>query len=253
MLLTRSKTSSALNKHNDLLRTTTTQEEEEPVECSGPSSSETIESSHLEAMDTTRKIYEKVMAEVRKCHTRMKVNDSQRDVMEERLGTVFISMQDSKAGKENVELCIDAGTIRNVTRYINHSCQPNLFVQCVFSAHHDITRARLILFAADNIQSLKAIDDHLHLSMVSCKEWLQKGALVEHCFTGATPVLEAVMFECIPKIRPRTSSTVSPQIQKYASQRKYVRDVLRALKSTHNAHIVLPRAAAWRWTILQIL
>nr|GFC61144.1 hypothetical protein [Tanacetum cinerariifolium] len=24
--------------------------------------------------------------------------------------------------------------------------------------------------------------------MVSCKEWLQKGALVEHCFTGATPV-----------------------------------------------------------------
>nr|GEW81742.1 hypothetical protein [Tanacetum cinerariifolium] len=44
-------------------------------ECSGPSSSETIESSHLEAMDTTRKIYEKVMAEVRKCHTRMKVAD----------------------------------------------------------------------------------------------------------------------------------------------------------------------------------
>nr|GFC18779.1 protein root hair defective 3 [Tanacetum cinerariifolium] len=37
-----------------------------------------------------------------------------------------------------------------------------------------------------------------------------KGALVEHCFTGSTPVLEAVMFECIPKIRPRTSSTVSP-------------------------------------------
>nr|GFC12713.1 histone-lysine N-methyltransferase, H3 lysine-9 specific SUVH4-like [Tanacetum cinerariifolium] len=72
-----------------------------------------------------------------------------------RLGAVSISMQDSEAGKENVELCIDAGTIGNVTRYINHSCQSNLFVQCVLSAHHDITRARVILFAADNIQSLK--------------------------------------------------------------------------------------------------
>nr|GFD45762.1 hypothetical protein [Tanacetum cinerariifolium] len=85
----------------------------------------------------------------------------------------------------------------------------------------------------ESVNWVKAIDDHLHLSMVSYKEWLQKGALVEHCFTGATPILEAVMFERIPKIRPRTSSIVSPPIQKYASQRKDVRDVLRALKATH--------------------
>ncbi|KAJ0692707.1 putative [histone H3]-lysine(4) N-trimethyltransferase chromatin remodeling SET family [Helianthus annuus] len=55
------------------------------------------------------------------------------------------------------EFCIDAGTSGNVARYINHSCQPNLFVQCVLSAHHDITQARVILFAADNILPLKEL------------------------------------------------------------------------------------------------
>nr|GEW94992.1 histone-lysine N-methyltransferase, H3 lysine-9 specific SUVH4 isoform X1 [Tanacetum cinerariifolium] len=76
---------------------------------------------------------------------------------EKRLGDVPISMQDSEAGTDNVQFCIDAGTVGNVTRYINHSCQPNLFVQCVLSAHHDITQARVILFAADNIQPLKEL------------------------------------------------------------------------------------------------
>nr|GEX14517.1 hypothetical protein [Tanacetum cinerariifolium] len=65
-------------------------------ECSGPSSSETIESSHLEAMDTTRKIYEKVMAEVRKCHTRMKVNDSQRDVIEGNFQNIFSALESQR-------------------------------------------------------------------------------------------------------------------------------------------------------------
>nr|GEX65476.1 histone-lysine N-methyltransferase, H3 lysine-9 specific SUVH4 isoform X2 [Tanacetum cinerariifolium] len=76
---------------------------------------------------------------------------------EKRLGAVPISMQDSEAGKENVEFCIDTRTIRNVTRYINHSCQSNLFVQYVLSAHDDITRAQVTLFATDNIQPLKTI------------------------------------------------------------------------------------------------
>lgn len=55
------------------------------------------------------------------------------------------------------EFCIDAGITGNVARFINHSCQPNLFVQCVLSAHHDITQARVILFAADNIPPLKEL------------------------------------------------------------------------------------------------
>ncbi|XP_023749281.1 histone-lysine N-methyltransferase, H3 lysine-9 specific SUVH4 [Lactuca sativa] len=55
------------------------------------------------------------------------------------------------------EFCIDAGSTGNVARFINHSCQPNLFVQCVLSVHHDITQARVILFAADNIPPLKEL------------------------------------------------------------------------------------------------
>ncbi|THG02243.1 hypothetical protein TEA_004588 [Camellia sinensis var. sinensis] len=55
------------------------------------------------------------------------------------------------------EFCIDAGTTGNVARFINHSCQPNLFVQCVLSSHHDIKQARVVLFAADNIPPLKEL------------------------------------------------------------------------------------------------
>ncbi|XP_021866538.1 histone-lysine N-methyltransferase, H3 lysine-9 specific SUVH4 isoform X2 [Spinacia oleracea] len=54
-----------------------------------------------------------------------------------------------------VEYCIDAGVTGNLARFINHSCEPNLFVQCVLSAHHDIKLARVMLFAADNIPPLQ--------------------------------------------------------------------------------------------------
>lgn len=49
------------------------------------------------------------------------------------------------------EFCIDAGLYGNVARFINHSCEPNLFVQCVLSSHHDIRLARVLLFTADDI------------------------------------------------------------------------------------------------------
>ena len=53
------------------------------------------------------------------------------------------------------EYCIDAVSVGNVARFINHSCQPNLFVQCVLSTHHDIGLARVVLMAADNIPPLQ--------------------------------------------------------------------------------------------------
>ncbi|KAK2666007.1 hypothetical protein Ddye_004581 [Dipteronia dyeriana] len=55
------------------------------------------------------------------------------------------------------EFCIDAGTTGNIARFINHSCEPNLFVQCVLSSHHDIKFARVVLFAADNIPPLQEL------------------------------------------------------------------------------------------------
>lgn len=58
---------------------------------------------------------------------------------------------------ESVPFCIDAAHTGNIARFINHSCQPNLFVQCVLSNHHDIKLARVMLIAADNIPPLKEL------------------------------------------------------------------------------------------------
>nr|XP_043625388.1 histone-lysine N-methyltransferase, H3 lysine-9 specific SUVH4-like isoform X2 [Erigeron canadensis] len=74
---------------------------------------------------------------------------------ERRLGDVSVSvskeLENAAADEKEPEFCIDAGRIGNVARFINHSCDPNLFVQCVLSSHHDVKLARIVLFAADNI------------------------------------------------------------------------------------------------------
>ncbi|XP_050223389.1 uncharacterized protein LOC126673333 isoform X2 [Mercurialis annua] len=62
----------------------------------------------------------------------------------------------NKAQNET-EFCIDGGSYSNVTRFINHSCDPNLFVQCVLSSCHDIRFARIVLFAADDIPPLQEL------------------------------------------------------------------------------------------------
>lgn len=83
------------------------------------------------------------------------------DGRERRLRDVSIPTCSDKSDdhrSDNVpEFCIDAGSTGNIARFINHSCQPNLFVQCVLSSHHDIKLARVVLFAADNIPPLKEL------------------------------------------------------------------------------------------------
>ncbi|CAA0833843.1 Histone-lysine N-methyltransferase- H3 lysine-9 specific SUVH4 [Striga hermonthica] len=63
----------------------------------------------------------------------------------------------NEEASENVPFCIDAGKTGNFARFINHSCQPNLFVQCMLSSHHDLKQARIMLIAADNIPPLKEL------------------------------------------------------------------------------------------------
>ncbi|KAI3914859.1 hypothetical protein MKX01_018028 [Papaver californicum] len=55
------------------------------------------------------------------------------------------------------EFCVDAGPVGNVGRFINHSCDPNLFVQCVLSSHQNIKLAQVMLFAAENIPPLQEL------------------------------------------------------------------------------------------------
>ncbi|KAL6610041.1 hypothetical protein ACP70R_040010 [Stipagrostis hirtigluma subsp. patula] len=57
----------------------------------------------------------------------------------------------------SAEYCIDAGYMGNIARFINHSCQPNLFIQCVLSSHSDIKLAKIMLFAADTIPPLQEL------------------------------------------------------------------------------------------------
>ncbi|KAF7130165.1 hypothetical protein RHSIM_Rhsim10G0001200 [Rhododendron simsii] len=84
------------------------------------------------------------------------------DGRERRLRDVCIptclDKSDDHRSDDGPEFCIDAGSTGNIARFINHSCQPNLFVQCVLSSHHDIKLARVVLFAADNIPPLKELN-----------------------------------------------------------------------------------------------
>ncbi|KAL2939652.1 Histone-lysine N-methyltransferase H3 lysine-9 specific SUVH4 [Bienertia sinuspersici] len=67
------------------------------------------------------------------------------------------SEPEEKVVESLAEFCIDAGASGSVARFINHSCEPNLFVQCVLSSHHDFKLARVMLFAADNIPPLQEL------------------------------------------------------------------------------------------------
>ncbi|EEF49335.1 histone-lysine n-methyltransferase, suvh, putative [Ricinus communis] len=80
---------------------------------------------------------------------------------ERRLGDVSVptisntERLDDQKSESVPEFCIDAGSYGNIARFINHSCEPNLFVQCVLSSHQDLKLARVMLFAADNIPPLQ--------------------------------------------------------------------------------------------------
>jgi euchromatic histone-lysine N-methyltransferase len=73
------------------------------------------------------------------------------------LPTKEISKKRDKYLKNDPEFCIDAGSFGNVSRFINHGCSPNLFVQCVLSNHLDVKLARVVLFAAKDIPPYQVI------------------------------------------------------------------------------------------------
>lgn len=78
------------------------------------------------------------------------------------LPSYMVSDEDMDKGPE---YCLDAGNSGNVARFINHSCQPNLFVQCVLSTHHDAKLARVVLFASDNIPPLKVFSSQIPMCL----------------------------------------------------------------------------------------
>lgn len=86
--------------------------------------------------------------------------------------------------KTDAEFCIDAGRFGSVARFINHSCEPNLFVQCVLSTHHDIKMAKIMLFAADTIPPLQELCYDYGYALNSVVR--PDGSIVElSCYCGA--------------------------------------------------------------------
>ncbi|KAK7368221.1 hypothetical protein VNO80_10245 [Phaseolus coccineus] len=69
----------------------------------------------------------------------------------------ILNKYDDQSSESVPEFCIDAGSTGNIARFINHCCEPNLFVQCVLSTHDDLRLARVMLFAADNIPPLQEL------------------------------------------------------------------------------------------------
>ena len=70
------------------------------------------------------------------------------------------------------EYCIDAGSVGSFARFINHSCNPNLFAQCVLTNHHDIKLEKVMLFAADTVLPLQVNWFLLHLNNIYRKNYI---------------------------------------------------------------------------------
>ncbi|KAI3848716.1 hypothetical protein MKX03_025090 [Papaver bracteatum] len=75
--------------------------------------------------------------------------------------TMGDDLQSTSISEENVEdeegLTIDAREYGNVSRFINHSCSPNLVTQNVLYDHDDKRMPHIMLFAADNIPPLQEL------------------------------------------------------------------------------------------------
>lgn len=77
---------------------------------------------------------------------------------QKRIGDVVPELSDHEdLMQEGPLYVLDAGKTGNVSRFLNHSCEPNVFIQCVLSDHGDHTQPRIVMFAADNIHPLEEL------------------------------------------------------------------------------------------------
>jgi euchromatic histone-lysine N-methyltransferase len=67
------------------------------------------------------------------------------------------SLQNRRGGDEAKVFAVDALESGNLARFINHSCNPNLFTQHVLYDHDDIRMPHLMLFACGDIRPLKPL------------------------------------------------------------------------------------------------
>ena len=77
-------------------------------------------------------------------------------IMQKRFGDVVPELNHQDDLMQDAPMYVlDAGKSGGVSRFLNHSCEPNVFIQCVLSDHNDVTMPRIVMFAADNIHPLE--------------------------------------------------------------------------------------------------
>uniref|UniRef100_A0A671NTV9 Histone-lysine N-methyltransferase EHMT1-like n=1 Tax=Sinocyclocheilus anshuiensis TaxID=1608454 RepID=A0A671NTV9_9TELE len=75
------------------------------------------------------------------------ISDTEADVRE---NDSYLFSLDSKVGDM---YCVDARFYGNISRFINHHCEPNLFPCRVFTSHQDLRFPRIAFFACKNISA----------------------------------------------------------------------------------------------------
>uniref|UniRef100_A0A8C2GMY1 Euchromatic histone-lysine N-methyltransferase 1b n=1 Tax=Cyprinus carpio TaxID=7962 RepID=A0A8C2GMY1_CYPCA len=102
------------------------------------------------------------------------ISDAEADVRE---NDSYLFSLDSKVGDM---YCVDARFYGNISRFINHHCEPNLFPCRVFTSHQDLRFPHIAFFACKNISAGDELGfdygDHL---------WVVKGKLFR-CQCGSS-------------------------------------------------------------------
>ena len=81
----------------------------------------------------------------------------------------------AEATPDAAEFCVDSKHVGTVARFINHSCNPNMFVQTVLFDHHDKRVPWVALFAAQHIAPLTELTyDYGYTGVVVDKSGVQK-------------------------------------------------------------------------------
>jgi euchromatic histone-lysine N-methyltransferase len=75
------------------------------------------------------------------------------------------------------DIIIDSGQTGNASRFINHSCSPNVFAQCVLWDHDGAKHPHIMLFAMDNITPF----DELTLDYGTQNPSLNSRWVAKHC------------------------------------------------------------------------
>lgn len=77
------------------------------------------------------------------------ISDSEADARDD--DSYLFDLDCKESSNENELFCIDAKYFGNISRFINHSCEPNIFPLRVFVNHTDIRFPRIAFFAIEDI------------------------------------------------------------------------------------------------------